>query len=140
MSALDTFAGVDHVQLPMEPGGSPQARRFYESLLGLREWRDPALDRPGVLRYALGGQRLDLSEGRYSGVAPQSHLAIRARGVDGIARRLRGAGVLVQSAPLATGEDRLFFEDPFGNRIELIEAQALTAGRHDDVTQRALAD
>lgn len=117
---MSAFEGVDHVQLPMEPGGSPQARRFYEGLLGLDERRDPALDRPGVLRYGLGAQRLDLSEGLYSGVAPQAHVAIRARGLDRIAHRLRSAGVLVQEAPLPDGGDRLFFEDPFRNRIELI--------------------
>jgi hypothetical protein len=64
--------GVDHIQLPIPIGAAAQARAFYEDLLGLPEVRDPALDKPGTLRFSLGWQRLDLSEGRYTGVAPMA--------------------------------------------------------------------
>jgi catechol 2,3-dioxygenase-like lactoylglutathione lyase family enzyme len=116
----DAIRAVDHVQLPLPLGGSAQARAFYERLLGLRELRDPALDRPGALRYALGWGRLDLSEGIYAGVAPQAHLALRVVGLATIVRRLRQAGVAVDEAPMLDAE-RAFVVDPFGNRLELIE-------------------
>lgn len=113
--------GVDHVQLPIDVGGSAEARAFYEGLLGLVEWRDPLTDRPGTLRFGLGAYRLDLTEGRYTGVAPQAHLALRVRELAPIARRLRAAGLPVDEAPLPGGEARLYVEDPFRNRLELIE-------------------
>ena len=127
---------VDHVQLPIALGGAPKARVFYEQLLGLHEVRDPQLDKPGTLRYALGWQRLDLTEGHYSGVAPQAHLALRVAGVDRLATRLRSAGVPVDDAPLFD-RSRLYVEDPFGNRLELIEPEAEDVDHH--VTQLHIA-
>lgn len=113
--------GVDHIQLPIPIGASAQARAFYEDLLGLTEVRDPALDKPGTLRFSLGWQRLDLSEGRYTGVAPQAHIALRVQSLRSLTKALHAAGLRVDAAPLPTGEERIYVEDPFGNRLELIE-------------------
>lgn len=111
---------VDHVQLPIPVGGSAAARRFYEQALGLAERRDPLLDRPGTLRFDLGGQRLDLSEGHYIGVAPQAHLALQVHGLDAVVEQLRRNGHPVDVARLSDGQ--AYTEDPFGNRIELVAA------------------
>ena len=115
--------GVDHVQLPMPMGGAAQARDFYERMLGLREFRHPELDRPGTLRFALGLQRLDLTEGRYTGVSPQAHIALSVHRLGVLIKRLHGAGLRVDAAPLPSGQDRAYVEDPFGNRIEMIDAE-----------------
>jgi len=131
-----TVHGVDHIQLPIPVGASAKARSFYEVLLGLAEVRDPALDRPGTLRFSLGWQRLDLSEGRYTGVAPQAHIALRVRNLRALSHALVTAGQRIEVAPLPSGEDRIYVEDPFGNRIELIEpgAGSLDASRGPRVT------
>ena len=113
--------GVDHIQLPIPIGAAVQARAFYEDLLGLPEVRHPTLDKPGTLRFSLGWQRLDLSEGRYTGVAPQAHIALRVRSLQSLTKALHAAGLRVDAAPLLSGEERIYVEDPFGNRIELIE-------------------
>ena len=118
---LASVQGVDHIQLPIPIGGAPQARAFYEDLLGLPEVRDAALDKPGTLRLSLGWQRLDLTEGRYTGVAPQAHVALRVQGLRALTKTLHAAGLRIDAAPLASGEDRVYVEDPFGNRLELIE-------------------
>ena len=110
---------IDHVQLPIPADGVPAARPFYEEVLGLREVRDPALDRAGTVRYALGPLRLDLSEGAYAGPAPQAHLALVVTDFVALLRRLQRAGVLLRHAPLAD-RDRAYVEDPFGNQLELI--------------------
>ncbi len=118
---------IDHVQLPLPAGSLPKARAFYGELLGLKEVRDPVLDRPGTLRYRLGPQRLDLAEGANAGSAPQAHLAFAVEGVTEIATRLRAQGLPVDgpSELLQPGGARalqhLYIEDPFGNRLELIE-------------------
>jgi catechol 2,3-dioxygenase-like lactoylglutathione lyase family enzyme len=132
-------AGVDHVQLPMPPGGARSARRFYQELLGLDEFRSPALDRPGVLRFALGAaQRLDLSEGLYSGVAPQAHLALSLQDLAPVLQRLRAAGHPVDTARLSEG--LAYAEDPFGNRLALLQAAGGALSRKDHhVTELRLA-
>lgn len=127
--------GVDHIQLPIDPGGSPAAREFYQQLLGLAELRDPLLDRPGTLRFSLGAHRLDLTEGRYTGVAPQAHLALRVHGLAQVAQRLQAAGLPIDRAPLPSGEDRLYVEDPFRNRLELIDQPAPHAAPTTDFTR-----
>jgi len=133
MSKID---GIDHVQLPIPFGGLDRARAFYAGLLGLGELREPSLDRPGTLRFGVGGQRLELSEGRYCGDATQAHLALRVHQVGTLAQRLASAGQLVDVAPLSVGTPRVYVEDPFGNRLELIEAERVhhgsTGHRHDD--------
>jgi catechol 2,3-dioxygenase-like lactoylglutathione lyase family enzyme len=120
----ESVQGVDHIQLPIPVGALPKARAFYETLLGLKEVRDPLIDRPGSLHFSLGWQRLDLREGAYTGVAPQAHLGLRVRSLQTLVRDLTAAGHLVQQAPLPTGEARIFVEDPFGNRLELHEPAA----------------
>jgi catechol 2,3-dioxygenase-like lactoylglutathione lyase family enzyme len=121
VDSMTTFHGFDHVQLPVPVGSGPVARHFYELVLGLRELRDPVLDRPGTLRYAFGNQRIDLTEGRYTSVAPQAHLALRVTDLPALRRRILSAAIPIQDAPLHDG-GRLYVEDPFGNRLELIES------------------
>jgi catechol 2,3-dioxygenase-like lactoylglutathione lyase family enzyme len=136
---MSTIRSVDHVQLPIPLGGAGRARLFYEQLLGLREVRDPVLDRPGTLRFSLGWQRLDLTEGHYTGVAPQAHLALRVDQLYAITRRLQQAGVRIDEAPLLDAS-RVYVEDPFGNRFELIENKASdVAGKHHRVTDLHIA-
>ena len=120
---MPQIESVDHVQLPVPLGGLPLARAFYEGLLGLDEVRHASLDRPGTLRFALGWQRLDLREGNYTGVAPQALVGLRVREASALAQRLSAAGQRVQSAPLADATPRFYVEDPFGNRLELIETE-----------------
>ncbi|WP_140626525.1 VOC family protein [Methylibium rhizosphaerae] len=117
---MASIRAVDHVQLPIPLGGEAKARAFYEQALGLVEVRDPRLDRPGTLRFSVGWQRLDLTEGHYTGVAPQAHLALQVADVQQVASRLRRGGYPVDDAPLIR-QRRLYVEDPFGNRLELLE-------------------
>ena len=121
LAAPANVQGVDHIQLPIPVGAAAQARGFYQELLGLREVRDPELDRPGTLRFSLGWQRLDLREGSYTGVAPQAHIALRVQSLQTLTKRLHIAGQRIDVAPLADGQQRVYVEDPFGNRLELIE-------------------
>ena len=135
---MSRIHSVDHVQFPVPVGGLPKARAFYEDLLGLPELRDPALDRPGTLRFSLGWQRLDLSEGFYTGVAPQAHLALSVQGLAAIVHRLRQAGVPFEEAPLDDAA-RLYVEDPFGNRLELIDALAGISHQHHTIADVRLS-
>jgi catechol 2,3-dioxygenase-like lactoylglutathione lyase family enzyme len=57
-------------------------------------------------------------------VAPQAHVALRVAQLDELARRLTSAGHSIEPAPLPNGDERLYVEDPFGNRLELIEPAA----------------
>jgi catechol 2,3-dioxygenase-like lactoylglutathione lyase family enzyme len=113
---------LDHVQLPMPPGGSDAARRFYRDALGLHEVAASLPGQPRVLRFVLEGFTLDLREGRYTGVAPQAHLALRLTKLAPVLQRLHAGGHPVDAWALADA-GRASTEDPFGNRLELVELE-----------------
>jgi catechol 2,3-dioxygenase-like lactoylglutathione lyase family enzyme len=119
--------GIDHLQLPVPRGALPLAREFYQRHLGLVEVRAPALDRPGMLRLSIGAQRLDLVESDVVAIAPHAHLALRVIGVQHLAGDFQAAGIPVDDSPLGE-RSRLYVIDPFGHRLELIEAAAAGHG------------
>jgi len=108
-----TVVGVEHVQLPMGPGGRAAADRFYAGLLGLRPHPDP-LSR-GVRRFDSDGVRLDLVTSA-DGRSARTTLAVV--GLAALVDRLRFAGHPVRHREWSFRAETV---DPFGNRIELVE-------------------
>ena len=118
------IAGLDHVQLPIPAGGEDVARAFYGGLLGLTEVAKPAplADRGGCW-FAGPGVALHL------GVEPEfqpwrkAHVALLARDLDALRRTLENADILIREDDVSIGVRRCYAEDPFGNRLELIDAR-----------------
>jgi catechol 2,3-dioxygenase-like lactoylglutathione lyase family enzyme len=111
---------LDHVQVAMPTGGEDAARRFYTGLLGL-----PEIPKPESLR-ATGGVWFE--PGVHMGVeadfrpARKAHPGLSTTDLDGIAARLAAAGADVEWDERLPGVRRFYTRDPFGNRIELLEA------------------
>ena len=113
---------LDHVQLAMPAGREADAIAFYEGVLGI-----PEVPKPPHLA-ARGGcwfERDDLKV--HLGVDPEFRPARKARpaflvaDVRALAAAAADAGHrVVDDEPLA-GYDRVYVDDPFGNRIELME-------------------
>lgn len=120
--------GLDHVQLAMPAGGEGLARRFYGDILGMAERPKPAhLAARGGCWFERGGLRLHLGVEAPFHPAHKAHPAILVRGLAALRRRLESAGyVLAEDEPLE-GFDRCYVEDPFGNRIELMERHGSVA-------------
>jgi len=114
--------GLDHVQLAMPPGGESKARLFYAELLGLHEEaKPPHLAARGGCWFAGGALRLHLGVEKDFRAARKAHPALRVRGLSALRRRLENEGFpTAEDEPLA-GFDRCYVDDPFGNRIELME-------------------
>jgi catechol 2,3-dioxygenase-like lactoylglutathione lyase family enzyme len=121
MLDLDPVAllGLDHVQLAGPAGCEEEARAFFGGLLGLEE-----LDKPEALR-ARGGCWFALPDGRqlHIGVereftaAAKAHPAFRVSAYDELRARLGG-----QEDDAIPGVRRFYAADPFGNRLEFVEA------------------
>ena len=113
---------LDHVQLAMPAGGEAEARAFYAGLLGIPEQAKPAnLAARGGCWFVRGAVKVHL------GVDPDFRPARKAHPaflVDDIAALARGLGEngfkVVVDEPLE-GYDRVYVDDPFGNRIELMQ-------------------
>ena len=80
------IAAIHHVQLAFPAGAEDVIRRFYTGLLGLPEVR---LQAGATLRFAAGGQRIDLVPTTAgAGVSGAAHLALEVCGLPQLRWRL----------------------------------------------------
>lgn len=113
---------VDHVQLAMPAGGEDEARTFYRNLLGLPEvTKPPHLAARGGCWFEHDSAKVHLGVEADFRPARKAHPALRIAGLDALVDRLREAGVTIVDDEPLPGHDRVYVEDPFGNRIELLE-------------------
>ena len=121
------LVGLDHVQLAMPPGGEAEAEAFYTGVLGL-----PRVPKPEVLAgrggcwFEAGGLRVHLGVEEGFRPARKAHPALAVRGLAGLVARLRAQGVEVRPGDGVPGMEQAYVDDPFGNRIELIERLPLS--------------
>ena len=120
------IVGIDHVQLAMPPGGEAKARRFYVDLLGLLEVpKPPHLTVRGGAWFELGSVKVHLGIERDFKAARKAHPALLVQGLTDLTAALERAGYLVVRDDTLEGYYRVYVDDPFGNRIELIETAAI---------------
>lgn len=133
-----TYLGIDHVQLamPAGPEAEAEAERFYGALLGFERIPKPAeLAARGGCWFASSSVQLHLGVEEPFQPARKAHPALKIYGLDPLLAQLTAAAVDVRPAEDVGGRRRVHVDDPFGNRIELIETDELAP----DVF-RALAD
>jgi catechol 2,3-dioxygenase-like lactoylglutathione lyase family enzyme len=113
---------IDHFQVAAPSGGEGEARRFFGELLGLNEIPKPEAlrDRRGVW-FAVGEQQLHVGIEEPFAPARKAHPAFRVTGIDELAARLEAAGHPPRWDDDLPGYRRFYVDDPFGNRIELLE-------------------
>jgi catechol 2,3-dioxygenase-like lactoylglutathione lyase family enzyme len=112
---------IDHVQVAITAGGEVEARRFYGDVLGMPEVPKPeTLAGRGGVWFACGDQQLHC--GVEDRVAPsRRHPALRTDDLDGVRARLEAAGFPIRTDAELPGYRRFYTEDPFGNRVELLQ-------------------
>ncbi len=119
------IVALDHVQLAAPVGCEAAARRFYGELLGLEEAAKPeGVAASGGAWFVVGDRQLHIGVARPFVPALKAHPALRvARGrLDAVAARWAEAGCRVAWDERIAGVRRFFTDDPWGNRIELLES------------------
>ena len=118
--------GFDHVLLSMPRGGEDAARGFYGSLLGLREVaKPPPLDAHGGCWFvspASPGTAVHLGVEEPFVPARKAHVALLVDDLDGLRRALENSGAPTRDDETPIGVRRFYAFDPFGNRLELVDA------------------
>lgn len=120
---------LDHVQLAMPAGREDDAVAFYQGLLGLPQVAKPApLAARGGCWFEKDDLRLHLGVDPDFRPARKAHPALLVRGLDALAARLRAAGVPTLDGERLGDEVRVYVDDPFGNRVELLERGGTLVG------------
>ncbi len=117
------IVGLDHVQLAMPPGGEGEARAFYVGVLGMAERpKPPALAQNGGVWFEVPGAVVHLGLEADFRPAQKAHPALLVADLDECRRTLLAAGCEARDDDRLPSVRRLYTDDPFGNRIEILQA------------------
>lgn len=114
---------LHHVQLAIPRGGESRCRDFWGGVLGMRE-----VEKPPVLAARGGcwfrGGDLEVHLGVEDPFLParKAHPGLLVDGLSELAGRLEAAGHQVTWDDDFPGHDRFYAADPFGNRLEFLQA------------------
>jgi len=113
---------IEHVQLAMPPGQEAEARKFYGGLLGIPEKpKPPRLLKRGGCWFESGNLKVHLGVETDFRAARKAHPAFVVEDLPSLRAALQAAGCTVKTDEPLEGYERIFVDDPFGNRIELME-------------------
>jgi hypothetical protein len=111
------FVAIDHVQLGMPAGAEDEATAFWVGLVGLTRVPKPEhLAVNGGCWFESGDVHVHVGVDPDFRPARKAHPALRVRGLHTLVEKLRAAGV-----PVTESDGQTFTQDPFGNRVELLE-------------------
>jgi catechol 2,3-dioxygenase-like lactoylglutathione lyase family enzyme len=116
---------LDHVQLAMPAGPEAEERAvaFYGDLLGLpRQEKPPALAVRGGCWFSNGPVVVHLGVEPDFRPARKAHPALVVDDLDALGAALVAHGFAVRPDDEMPGVRRCYVDDPFGNRIELVQA------------------
>jgi catechol 2,3-dioxygenase-like lactoylglutathione lyase family enzyme len=120
-----SLVGLHHVQLSAPRGSEDALRAFYGGLLGMVEVaKPPVLAARGGAWFRSGALELHLGVEDDFRPARKAHPGLLVEDLDGMADRLRAAGVDVDWDDNFPGYRRCYVHDPHGNRLELLEPLA----------------
>jgi len=113
---------LDHVQLAMPPGGEADAEDFYAGLLGFTRLPKPEpMAQRGGCWFSAGTASVHLGVEADFRPARKAHPALVVRGLGTLTTTLTAAGIEVRPNPDQAPGMGFYVDDPFGNRIELID-------------------
>jgi catechol 2,3-dioxygenase-like lactoylglutathione lyase family enzyme len=117
---------IDHVQLAMPAGGEAEARAFYAGALEIPEVPKPADQaKRGGCWFERADMRIHLGVEADFRPARKAHVAFIVNNLPDLEEQLTASGYTVREGRPLDGYRRIDVDDPFGNRIELMEPKAL---------------
>ena len=126
----DRLAGTDvrlhHVGLTYPPGREHDVRAFYRDVLGLTEKPVPAAFADGGFVWFSAGPgeaELHLIADATPRDTGSGHACLAVDGLDELCDRVRSAGYEVDRVNAIEHRPQAFFDDPFGNLLELTALQ-----------------
>ncbi|MBX3071919.1 MAG: VOC family protein [Thermomicrobiales bacterium] len=116
---------IQHVSVPMPPGGEEEARRFYSGALGLQEKTPPvALADLDIVWFHAGADGLEVhvfTDRTGQSPVQAQHLCLQVDALDDFRAALESRGIATEDAVAIHNRPRFFIRDPFGNQIEITQ-------------------
>ena len=117
------IVSLNHIQLAMPQGQEEVAEHFYCEVLGFRRVGKPAdLEVRGGCWFECNGVNVHLGIDPAFVPARKAHPAFIVTSLDQVKGRLKKAGFEIIPDTQLSGFERFYSSDPFGNRIEFMEA------------------
>lgn len=113
---------IHHVQLGAPPGPEDEARAFWAGI-----GKPPALASRGGCWFRGSGIEIHVGVEADFRPAAKAHPGLLITGLDAVAHRLANAGYGVVWDGDFPGMRRFYTTDPFGNRLEFLEPDSLSA-------------
>ncbi|MDX1665528.1 MAG: VOC family protein [Candidatus Promineifilaceae bacterium] len=115
---------IHHAQITIPTGKEAEGRAFYRDILGLPEKQKPdSLEGRGGFWLQVGSHEVHVgTEDRVDRNHTKFHLAYQVDDLDRWRVHLEENGVAVKECVPIPGYHRFEIRDPFGNRIEFIQA------------------
>ena len=111
----------------MPAGGEDRARHFYAGILGIGEIPKPAhLANRGGCWFERGDLKIHLGVEADFKPARKAHVALLVVELSRLQERLKASGYALRDDEPLEGYHQLYVDDPFGNRIELMEPKPTT--------------
>ena len=118
---------LQHISIEIEIGREDEARQFYGETLGLTEKCRPMglKDRP-LIWYDVGDGEdeihlIRIDRAAFGPPRGQDHLCIEVDDIAAMRAQVTAAGVPIRETSVIDNRPRFFVDDPFGNRIELVQ-------------------
>jgi len=115
---------VDHVQITVAPDQVSAAEDFYFGVLGFLEIEKPEALKPRGGFWMLAGHtpvHIGIEKG-FERTQTKAHVAYAVDDLSQWRRHLLSNGIEPIESVAIPGCDRFEFQDPFGNRVELIQS------------------
>ena len=114
---------IDHIQIAAPEGCEAEAREFYGGILGMREMEKPEVLRArGGCWFQCGEQQLHIGVEREFQAAKKAHSAFAVENLEELRQVFLSRGISVVDDDLLPGVRRFYASDPWGNRLEFLEA------------------
>lgn len=114
---------IDHIQLAAPENCEVEARKFYGDVLGLREIEKPEpLRGRGGCWFQIGKHQLHIGVEADFRPAKKAHPALAVDDLENLRKKLRARGINIIEDGALPAVKRFYADDPWGNRLEFLEA------------------
>ncbi|MFB9972560.1 glyoxalase [Allobacillus sp. SKP2-8] len=116
------FKKIDHVQLTAPTGSEYEAREFYVGILGMEEVKKPeSLEANGGVWFRFGDFELHIGIEEPYTPAKKAHPAFEVDQLNEFIALLEEHKVNYTVDDQLPNANRIYLNDPFGNRLEVLE-------------------